>query len=342
MLPEKFPKINLVATVYGDDHSDKSYRRSQGPAEVATRTSRRSSRRPRSASSPPRRPSTDAGLIGKVYVTGLACRPRSRSSSTIGASQAFALWNPIDLGYSAVYLAHDLAVKKDEGQARRELSIGRVGKVTLDDTNSAAMAPPFIFDKTEHRGVLQDLLIRTVFRRAAAHAAAGFSTATISGLIRPWTRQPNAIAQAVAPATAPRLDAVRHLQELSRRAGAARCRACRSIPAQVTALIGENGAGKSTLVKILTGIYQPDDGEIAVDGKPVRCRQRACRLRRTASPPSTRKRCCSTTSSVAENIFLGHAPRTRFGTDRLERDARARRATCWTRCAPAISTPTRG
>ncbi|HEX5795943.1 MAG TPA: ATP-binding cassette domain-containing protein, partial [Geminicoccaceae bacterium] len=40
-------------------------------------------------------------------------------------------------------------------------------------------------------------------------------------------------------------------------------------PGQVTALIGENGAGKSTLVKILTGIYQPDSGEIIVGGEPV-------------------------------------------------------------------------
>jgi len=40
-------------------------------------------------------------------------------------------------------------------------------------------------------------------------------------------------------------------------------------PGKVTALVGENGAGKSTVVKTLTGIYQPDDGEIRVDGKPL-------------------------------------------------------------------------
>ena len=50
-------------------------------------------------------------------------------------------------------------------------------------------------------------------------------------------------------------------------------------PGQVTALIGENGAGKSTLVKILTGIYQPDAGEISVDGEAGHPAERPRRLR---------------------------------------------------------------
>jgi rhamnose transport system substrate-binding protein len=90
---------------------------------------------------------TDQNLIGKINVTGLALPSEFKQFIDNGASQAVALWNPIDLGYSAVYLANDL-IKGDEAKPGAKLSIGRVGEVTLDDTNAAAMAPPFQFDKT--------------------------------------------------------------------------------------------------------------------------------------------------------------------------------------------------
>lgn len=81
---------------------------------------------------------------------------------------------------------------------------------------------------------------------------------------------------------------------------------------QVTALIGENGAGKSTLVKILTGIYQPDEGEISIDNEVVNLATpaHAARAGITAIHQET---VLFDELSVAENIFIGHAPRTRLG-----------------------------
>jgi simple sugar transport system ATP-binding protein len=40
-------------------------------------------------------------------------------------------------------------------------------------------------------------------------------------------------------------------------------------PNEVVALVGDNGAGKSTMIKVISGVIQPDEGEIVVDGRPV-------------------------------------------------------------------------
>ncbi|MGE3832452.1 MAG: sugar ABC transporter ATP-binding protein [Parvibaculaceae bacterium] len=80
-------------------------------------------------------------------------------------------------------------------------------------------------------------------------------------------------------------------------------------PGEVTALIGENGAGKSTLVKILTGIYQPDAGQISIGGREVSLPTAHAAFQHgiTAIHQET---VLFDDLTVAENIFLGHAPRT--------------------------------
>ena len=107
---------------------------------------------------------------------------------------------------------------------------------------------------------------------------------------------------------------------------------------EVTALVGENGAGKSTMVKILTGIYQPDAGTIAVDGVETRfpTASAAAEAGVTAIHQET---VLFDELTVAENIFLGHAPRTRFGLiDRaaMVREARALLARIGADLDPAI------
>ncbi|HVJ43314.1 MAG TPA: sugar ABC transporter ATP-binding protein [Dongiaceae bacterium] len=83
-------------------------------------------------------------------------------------------------------------------------------------------------------------------------------------------------------------------------------------PGRVTALIGENGAGKSTLVKILTGIYQPDEGEIELDGAARRIGT-AAEAQAAGITAIHQETVLFDDLSVAENIFLGHTPRTRWG-----------------------------
>ena len=91
---------------------------------------------------------------------------------------------------------------------------------------------------------------------------------------------------------------------------------------EVHALIGENGAGKSTLIKVMTGVYAPDAGDLVLAGQPVVFR----------SPLEAQDRGVSTIyqevnlvplMSVARNLFLNREPR-RFGlidATRMRREA---------------------
>ncbi|ATB32191.1 sugar ABC transporter ATP-binding protein [Melittangium boletus] len=85
-------------------------------------------------------------------------------------------------------------------------------------------------------------------------------------------------------------------------------------PGEVHALMGQNGAGKSTLIKILTGVYSRDGGTLTLEGRDFH----------PSSPGDAQKKGISTiyqelslipTLTVAENLFLGRAPRRWFGID---------------------------
>ena len=70
-------------------------------------------------------------------------------------------------------------------------------------------------------------------------------------------------------------------------------------------LVGENGAGKSTLIKILAGIYQPNKGEIILDGKPCRVNS-PIEARRAGISVVHQEIKLAEPLSVAENMFLGN------------------------------------
>lgn len=92
---------------------------------------------------------------------------------------------------------------------------------------------------------------------------------------------------------------------------------------EVHALMGENGAGKSTLIKVLTGIYQKDAGDIRFDGELINAR----------TPIEANEKGISTIyqelnlvlfQTVYENLFLGRELKTRFGS--IDRKAMIREA----------------
>jgi len=147
----EYSKLELVDVVYGDDDDTKSYNEAQSlftkypdlkviiaPTTVGVAAAARAV--------------TDANLIGKVFVTGLGTPNQMREYVKNGAAPQFALWNPADLGYLAVYAMHALATGEIKGAAGDKFTAGKLGDYTVEDDPdlglNVLLGKPFIWDKT--------------------------------------------------------------------------------------------------------------------------------------------------------------------------------------------------
>lgn len=103
------------------------------------------------------------------------------------------------------------------------------------------------------------------------------------------------------------------------------------MPGEIHALVGENGAGKSTLVRLLGGVHQPDQGEIAVDGRPCHFANPHDAIAAGVATIPQELRLVPALS-VAENVVLGDPPQRRLAgfpvidRKRMREEARAQLA----------------
>ena len=91
---------------------------------------------------------------------------------------------------------------------------------------------------------------------------------------------------------------------------------------EIHALLGENGAGKSTLIKVLGGIYHPEEGEIWIEGKRVAITD-VNAARDNGISIIHQELVLVPHMTVAENIFLGREAKGKFGVNVAQMESRA-------------------
>jgi rhamnose transport system substrate-binding protein len=141
----EYKDMPLVATVYGDDQDDKSYREMQGlvkahpnlrgvisPTTIGIRSGAKAI--------------VDGNLVGKVYITGLGLPSEMKDYVLQGACDSFAIWNPVEYGYSSTMIMAELLNGKEASEGAK-LSMGKKGETTVEANGEAVMGEPFEFNK---------------------------------------------------------------------------------------------------------------------------------------------------------------------------------------------------
>jgi rhamnose transport system substrate-binding protein len=140
----KYPKMQLVSTVYGNDDPTTATQVTQGLLEKYPNL--------KGIISP-----TTVGILaaaqvlsnpkyrGKIALTGLGTPDSLKQYVANGTLKAFELWNPANLGYLAAYASVELYSKKITNATGQSFTAGKLGKFTVGADDTVLLGPPFVF-----------------------------------------------------------------------------------------------------------------------------------------------------------------------------------------------------
>jgi rhamnose transport system substrate-binding protein len=141
---KKYPKMSLVATVYGNDDATTSTQVTQGLLEQYPNL--------KGIISPTTVGIAAAAAVldtpkyrGKVLLTGLGTPDSMKKFVADGTVKEFELWNPANLGYLAGYAAVELASGKITGAQGQTFTAGKLGTFTVGADDTVLLGPPFVF-----------------------------------------------------------------------------------------------------------------------------------------------------------------------------------------------------
>lgn len=146
-LASDYPDIELVETVYGDDDDQTSFDKTAALLQSHPDLKGIVSPTTVGIAAAARYVSTSEAK-GKVAVTGLGTPNQMREYVEDGTVEAFALWNPADLGYLATHAAAALAVGDITGEEGDTFEAGRLGEFTVGADGEVLLGEPFVFDES--------------------------------------------------------------------------------------------------------------------------------------------------------------------------------------------------
>ena len=141
----EYSDMELVATVYGDDVSDKSYREMIGL--MTTYPELRGVISPTTVGiAAAANAIEDEGRVGEIELTGLGLPSEMQRYIEEGVVDQMALWNPVDLGYTSTYILKRIVDGEVDGSEGDVIDVGRMGEITVGENGASIMGEPFVFD----------------------------------------------------------------------------------------------------------------------------------------------------------------------------------------------------